>query len=601
MAGSRPRFKIIGRSGGSKACGSAAYRAADKIIDETYGETRDFTGKKGVLHSEIMAPDDAPAWVYDRQQLWNAVEQSEMKKDGGLKVRAQLARDILVPLPHELDLETNREALREWVQAEFISRGMIADLNIHAPDKDGDQRNFHAHIMLTMREITPEGFNPEKLKSIARDWNKQELLDRSIERWQAIQNRELERAGLDVRADFSSFESRGIDREPEQHEGVAVTAMKRKNKETRVGQENEARRDRNAERASQHMKALHQIVQAEEERQKFAAWVESKEADLATYQHKTMSQLEREQETEAIRFEDRVQEVYAPSLKTVQAEAERMEAIVSGSGIIATARRLIRGRRDREHLEALQMTIADTQKRMQEMRGKLDAQHRTERERLAAIQATRAREQAEGMQKATERKEAALKAKQEAAERQAKETAKRGFSLAEGLEKVRQSRAAWKKKQEENRQKAHAKEQAKEAGNTRARQKVEKDSKAAADQTRRFKLQGHREKATDKMRHQTPDPQVVAERQQHQPRKARSRWQADQDRKAADRANTYQEREAADQRAKATETAAKMEALRPAYEARQEEIRRNLESIKGEIERQNEGRKDKGQDMDFEP
>ncbi len=578
----------------------AAYRAAADIECETYGKTHTYAKRGGVLHSEIIAPDHAPDWAHDREALWNAVEQSEMTKAGGMKVRARLAREIVVPLAHELDLETNREALREWVQAEFVSRGMIADVNIHAPDPKGDERNIHAHVMLTMREITPEGFSPSKMGA-ARDWNNAELITDSVSAWQIIQNRELERAGLAVRVDFSSFESRGIDREPEQHEGVAATAMKRKNKETRVGQENEARRDRNAERASQHMKALHQIVQAEEERQKFAAWVESKEADLATYQHKTMSQLEREQETEAIRFEDSVQEVYAPSLKTVQAEAERMEAIVSGSGIIATARRLIRGRRDREHLEALQMTIADTQKRMQEMRGKLDAQHRAERERLAAIQATRAREQAEGMQKATERKEAALKAKQEAAERQAKETAKRGFSLAEGLEKVRQSRAAWKKKQEENRQKAHAKEQAKEAGNTRARKKVEKDSKAAADQTRRFKLQGHREKATDKMRHQTPDPRVVAERQQHQPRKARSRWQADQDRKAADRANAYQEREAADQRAKATETAAKMEALRPAYEARQEEIRRNLESIKGEIERQNEGRKDKGRDMDFEP
>ncbi|WP_299794476.1 MobA/MobL family protein, partial [uncultured Marivita sp.] len=327
----------------------AAYRAAADIECETYGKTHTYAKRGGVLHSEIIAPDHAPDWAHDREALWNAVEQSEMTKAGGMKVRARLAREIVVPLAHELDLETNREALREWVQAEFVSRGMIADVNIHAPDPKGDERNIHAHVMLTMREITPEGFSASKMGA-ARDWNNAELITDSVSAWQIIQNRELERAGLAVRVDFSSFESRGIDREPEQHEGVAATAMKRKNKETRIGQENEARRDRNAERASLHMKALHQIVQAEEERQKFAAWVESKEANLATYQHKTMSQLEREQVTEAIRFEDRVQEVYAPSLKTVQAEAERMEAIVSGSGIIATARRLIRGRRDREHL-----------------------------------------------------------------------------------------------------------------------------------------------------------------------------------------------------------------------------------------------------------
>lgn len=571
MAGSRPRFQVASRSAGKSACAMAAYRSAEIIECETYGQTNDYTRKGGVLHSEIIAPDHAPEWVYDRAQLWNAVEQSELTKAGDIKVKAQLAREIIVPLPHELDLETNREALREWIAAEFVSRGMIADLNIHAPDKDGDQRNFHAHIMLTMREITPDGFNPEKLKSIARDWNKKHLLDQSIQRWQDIQNRELERAGLDVRADFSSLESRGIDREPEQHEGPTVTNMKRKNKDTRIGQENEARRDRNSDRASQHMKALHELVRLEEQRAKFAAWAAQKEEALESAQTKTMHQLQIEQASEAIDFEDRVQAAYAPSLLNVQMEANRMEAIVNGSGIIATARRMIRGKRDTAQLEALQMTIANTQQRMEEMRAKLDSQHRADRERLARLQTSRARQQAEGIRRSQERKEAAESASRTAAEATAQETAKKGFSLAEGLEKVRQSRAAWKQKQEENKQAAHANEQRKESATRRAEKKRAKDTK------------------TTKQR----------------PIKPRSKWLADKERAAADQAARYEGREATQRHAQEAETAAKQEALRPSYEARQEEIRRNLESIDKEIDRQESAAKDKGKDkgegMEFEP
>ena len=593
MAGSRPRFQVASRSAGKAVCAMAAYRAGADISDETYQKTHSYGQRGGVIHAEIMAPEDAPDWVHDREQLWNAVEQSELTKAGGLKVRARLAREIVVPLAHELDMQQNREMLREWIAEQFVSRGMVADFAMHEPDKDGDQRNFHAHVMLTMREITPEGFSPSKMGA-AREWNNVQLINQSVNRWQHIQNRELERAGLDVRVDFSSFESRGIDKEPEQHEGPAVTAMKRRGEKTRVAAENEARHSR-------HMKALHEIARVDEQRDNFAEWYEKTRGDLERKQERSLSSLRADHAQEAADYAEQINAFYLPQLEPVREELDSLKAIVEGRGIVAFARRIWQGKRDRERLEALELTIAATRQRMEEARAKLEARQRAEVERVKSLQAERSAQQREGLEKARERKEADLAAKRKEAEATAQETAKKGFVLSEGLRKVKESRAKWKRQQEENRQKAHAKEQAKEKAETRARATTEKNRKSAEATARRFRLQTLRDRATDKTRHQTPDPRVMAERQQNAPRRARSLWAARKEQEAADRAAKYREQEAAREATRAQETAEKMEQQRPAFERRQEEIRRDRESIEREIERQAESRKDKGQEMDFDP
>lgn len=144
--------KVISRSTGRSATGAAAYRAGVMITDERTDMTHDYTRRRGVVHAEILTPDDAPEWMQDRAALWNAVEHAERRKD------AQLAREIQINLPHELDPETRRNLARDFVEQEFVSRGMVADLTIHAPDPRGDERNHHAHVMLTMRALQAEGF-----------------------------------------------------------------------------------------------------------------------------------------------------------------------------------------------------------------------------------------------------------------------------------------------------------------------------------------------------------------------------------------------------------------------------------------------------------
>lgn len=445
MAGSRPRFQVASRSAGKSVCSMAAYRAGEEIYCETYGETNDYTRKGGILHTEIMAPEHAPEWVRDRAALWNAVEKSELTKAGELKIAAQLARDIVVPLPHELDFETNRALLREWISEQFVSRGMIADFAIHAPDRRGDERNHHAHVMLTMREITPEGFHKSKATPTARSWNDKAMLEQSIDRWQDIQNRALELGGHEARADFRSFEARGIDQEPQQHEGPHVTAMKRKGKETRVGAENESRAQANRERRKMHVGALKELARIAGERQKFESWVAEKQGSLEAAQGLSMLDLTRAQELAADQLKDELTAYYEPHLATVRHDAEKLEASLGRSGLVARFRRVFTGKAERDRLDKLQSTIKDAENRKREA---LEAQLKRqaiERARLAEKQEQRRQEQHEGIERARERKEANL-AEREA---RAKEAMQKAVEAPYTVEQWRQERRELMKQESE--------------------------------------------------------------------------------------------------------------------------------------------------------
>lgn len=185
---------VISRSKGRSATAAAAYRTAEVINDHRTGEVHDYSRKGGVLHTEIIAPDHAPAWAHDRSALWNAVEQVERRKD------AQVAREVRVALPSELTTEQNADLVRAFVQEQFVARGMIADVALHAPGREGDQRNHHAHIMLTTRGIGPDGFGAKE-----RDWNARELLVDWRGSWAEHVNDTLERCDIHERIDHRTL------------------------------------------------------------------------------------------------------------------------------------------------------------------------------------------------------------------------------------------------------------------------------------------------------------------------------------------------------------------------------------------------------------
>ena len=239
MATYRLEAKIIGRSQGRSATASAAYRAAEQIEDARTGQGFDYTRKHGVLHSEIITPDGTPDWMHDRAQLWNAVERAEKRKD------AQLAREILLSLPHELTPAQRIDLVQGFVRQEFVAEGMIADIAVHAPDRQGDTRNHHAHVMLTMRQLAGDGFGPK-----VRGWNSTEQLEAWREHWAQTVNAELERHGHDARVDHRSLADQGLDREPEPKQGAVATEMEREGRPSHAGDDRRAAQARNAERAA---------------------------------------------------------------------------------------------------------------------------------------------------------------------------------------------------------------------------------------------------------------------------------------------------------------------------------------------------------------
>ncbi len=127
-------IKVISRGKGKSAV-AAAYRAGEKITNQYDGETHDYTRKGGVVHTEILLPDHAPAAFSDRAVLWNEVEKIEKAKN------AQLAREIEIALPRELTREQSISLVREYVKRHFVAAGMCADICLH--DTGG---NPHAHI-----------------------------------------------------------------------------------------------------------------------------------------------------------------------------------------------------------------------------------------------------------------------------------------------------------------------------------------------------------------------------------------------------------------------------------------------------------------------
>jgi len=238
--------EAISRGKGQSAVAKAAYNAREKLRDERTGEMKDYSrNKDDILFSAIFVDPkrNAPEWTKDRAALWNAAVAAEKRMD------AREAQEIIVNLPHELTDQQRRFMLTDFVR-EQITRGTgrIADVNIHRPPEHGDDRNHHAHILMTVREIGPDGFGKQRLEVTP------EQILRWKEKWAERGAKELRKAGFEIEADRWSVGhlnlerqrqaalERGdlayaatLDREPTKHRGPAVSAMERKGMETDRG------------------------------------------------------------------------------------------------------------------------------------------------------------------------------------------------------------------------------------------------------------------------------------------------------------------------------------------------------------------------------
>ena len=275
--------KIISRGTGRSVVAAAAYASCSRIYNDYDGVTHDYTKKRGNLYSDIFLPSNAPLEWQDRSELWNAVEEAEKTKD------SRLARELIVALPIELELDDWKAMLKEFIKEECTDKGMCADVSIH----DTDEHNPHAHILLTMRPLDDkgkwqaktqkeylckhcdeeQGFTAAEFKAaqadgwekqyqykvgkkkvymtpseaethgyeratkypkstrygrqnpICAEWNSEEQVLRWRKAWEEVTNKALEQNSIDARVDCRSFKECGITEQPTIHEGVAAQIM----------------------------------------------------------------------------------------------------------------------------------------------------------------------------------------------------------------------------------------------------------------------------------------------------------------------------------------------------------------------------------------
>jgi hypothetical protein len=270
--------KVVSRGAGRSAVAAAAYASCSELYNDYDGVTHNFSRKQGCIYSEIFLPDIAPREWYDRETLWNAVEEAEKTKD------SRLARELIVALPTELPPDTWKEMIKKFINEQCVALGMCADASIH----DTDGHNPHAHILLTVRPLDDKGrwqaktqkeylcrlgdeehgFTAEEFKTAQDDgwekqyqyrignkkvymtpseaqnhpdctrasktpkstrygrqnpisavWNSEEQLLTWRKAWEDVVNNEQARYGIDDRVDCRSHKERGITEQPTVHEG----------------------------------------------------------------------------------------------------------------------------------------------------------------------------------------------------------------------------------------------------------------------------------------------------------------------------------------------------------------------------------------------
>lgn len=213
--------KTSSRSSGGSSVASDAYREGKKIKEERTGLTHDYTRKSDVIESMTMTPNNAPNDFKESDVLWNTVEASESRKD------ARLFREVEVSLPIELPHSENKKLVTDYVQRNFIDKGMCATISFHG---SRDKENPHAHIMLTTRKVDENGFGQKN-----RDWDKRELVTEWRKEWADSLNSALERNDINQRVDHRSYQDQGIAKTPMIHLGKVASAIERRGVESERG------------------------------------------------------------------------------------------------------------------------------------------------------------------------------------------------------------------------------------------------------------------------------------------------------------------------------------------------------------------------------
>lgn len=255
------RAKPVSRYQGGKprsAVSMAAYRSGEKLDDDRYQTTWDYSRKHSVYYTEIITPDDAPAWAHNRQQLWNKVEASEKRFD------ARVTREFTISLPKEMRHDHKIEVMREFVRENFTKNGLIADI-AHHNYTGSEAHNPHCHIMITTRPMQGDRFGKHKDRNLDR----KDALKQWRKSYMDICNRHLERDGYNVRITTDSLETRGITDRAPISESMAVSQMRKKHqdKPDKFPLPDKAKENDELKRLNQELANLQQELAKQEQRE----------------------------------------------------------------------------------------------------------------------------------------------------------------------------------------------------------------------------------------------------------------------------------------------------------------------------------------------
>ena len=226
-------FSNISAGKGRSAIASASYRSGEKLHSDMEGKNY-FYARDVMPETYILAPDNAPEWVNNREILWNKVEEKDRRSN------SRYAKEFNVALPVELSDIEQKELLLNYVQNTFVNEGMVADVAIHRDHPE----NPHAHVMLTNRPFNPDGTwglkskrenildekgnktytgnsrFPRARKVWLVDWDKKGKVEQWRKEWAKSVNHVFEQKNMPDRISEKTLDEQGIDGVATQHVGV---------------------------------------------------------------------------------------------------------------------------------------------------------------------------------------------------------------------------------------------------------------------------------------------------------------------------------------------------------------------------------------------
>lgn len=262
---------VYSRRDGDSSTAAAAYRAGVCIEDALTGEVHDYTKRHGVAFSALCLPGDQTA---DRADFWNRVEAHHKRGD------AITCREVVVALPAELDGAARQDLAHAFAKHLADTYGIAADLAIHAPSRNGDNRNHHAHILLSACAVSLDGTLGKKAEALdpiaCKRAKRPTLADTQREHWAGMANSALERAQVDARVDHRTLAAqredalaRGdfrryaqVDRIATKHEGKELTQARRRGHRPKRVRRNDRIQRANTARLDAHEERFQRLVDA---------------------------------------------------------------------------------------------------------------------------------------------------------------------------------------------------------------------------------------------------------------------------------------------------------------------------------------------------